>query len=283
MTNKTSGQPCNPTKANAEKIKIFPASNAWNKNISKNMVDADSDQIISAFATDTLRIDLSIPYLVVCGNEPKINIRFSDSPDESDPGPYPIPLSAPIEGNGEGDSHIISVDIENRMLYELFNAKVDGDGWLASSGAIFNLKSNKLRPDNWVSADAAGLPILPGLLRYEEILTGKIDHAIRFTLKHSIIKPAHIEPARHHINVSSGGISTLPFGGRIRLKANYNIKKFSAANKIILKAMKKYGLILADGGANLFITGAPDERWDNDDLQNLRQLKGSDFEVVKIN
>lgn len=286
MTNSSAGSPCNPTKANAEKIGIFPASSPWNKNISKNAVDPDSDQIITAFSSDSLRADFGnefgIPYVVVCGNEPKINIRFTDYPEESDPGPYPIPLNAPIEGNGGGDSHVISVDIENRRLYELFNAKVDGDSWLASCGAIFDLKTNKLRPDDWVSADAAGLPVFPGLIRYEEILAGKIDHAIRFTLRYTMIKPAHIKPARHHSSGCTGGIHSLPFGGRLRLKADYNIKKFSPAARIILTAMKKYGLILADGGANLFISGSPDERWNADDLQQLRQVKGADFEVVKM-
>ena len=276
--------PCNPTRANAEKTRIFPANNYWNKNISKSPVHVDSSRIISAFESIKITSDFGteygIPYTVVCGNEPKINVRFSDYPDESDPGPYPIPLNAPIEGNGgEGDRRVISIDIENRLLYELFHAKIDGDGWLASNGAIFNLKSNKLRPDNWVSTDLAGLPVFPGLVRYEEILIGKIDHALRFTLNSSIIKAAHIEPARHHPSTSGG---ELPLGARIRLKSNYSIRKFSSINKIILNAMKKYGLILADSGADLFFSGAPDDRWDDDDLANLRQVKGSDFEVLQF-
>ncbi len=286
MTTKSLGLPCEPTKANAEKMRIFPANNYWNKNISKYPADQDSNQIILAFENSVLRPDFGngfgIPYVVVCGKEPKLNVRFSDNPDESDPGPYAIPLNAPIEGNGADDSHVISIDIENGILYELFNAQVEGTGWVASCGAIFKLNSNKLRPDNWVSTDAAGLPVFPGLVRYEEILKGKIDHALRFTLKSSNIKPAHIEPARHHIN-STGGENSLPFGARIRLKANYNLKKFSSTNQVILKAMKKYGLILADAGSNLFFSGAPDDRWDSDDLQKLTQIKGSDFEVVKFN
>jgi hypothetical protein len=280
----TNNGDCIPTKANAEKIKIFPANNYWNKIISKAPVHPNSPEIISLFENVTLRADFGeeygIPYTVVCGNEPKINVTFTQYPDESDPGPYPIPITAPIEGDGTGDAHVISVDIENRVLYELFNARVDGTGWVADCGAMFKLNSNKMRPDNWVSADAAGLPIFPGLVRYDEINTGKIDHAIRFTLNSSNIRPAHIEPARHHIQ-ASGNENGLPFGAKIRLKSGFNIRKFSKTNQIILKAMKKYGLILADVGSDLFISGAKDERWD-DDLIKLNQLKGSDFEVVNF-
>ena len=198
-------------------------------------------------------------------------------------GPFPIPLTAPIEGNGVGDAHVIAVDIENNKLYELFNAHVNGNRWDASSGAVFDFKSNSLRPDGWTSADAAGLPIFPGLVRYEEILKGVIDHPIRFTLPSAKVKPAYIHPARHKVNSTGGQYSSLPFGARIRLKANFDISSYSATNKIILTAMKKYGLILADIGSNLYITGSPDERWNNSDLQKLGQVHGSDFEVVKFN
>jgi hypothetical protein len=191
-------------------------------------------------------------------------------------------LNAPIEGNGTGDSHVIAVDIENGYLYELFNAHVNGNHWDASSGAVFNLNANTLRPEGWTSADAAGLPIFPGLVRYDEIVKGVIDHPIRFTLNSSLVKPSYIYPARHKVN-SSGDTFTLPFGARIRLKASFNISGYSAVNQIILKAMKKYGLILADIGSNLYISGTPDERWNNEDLRKLGQLKGSDFEVVKFN
>ncbi len=283
---------CTATKAAAENIPVFPSDNPWNKDISASPVDPYSAQIIAGFSSNVIKADfgsglwegapIGIPYVVVCGNQSTIPVVFTDYGDESDPGPYPIPLNAPIEGNGEGDAHVVAVDIEKGMLYELFNAHVNGSKWNASSGAIFNLKSNTMRKEGWTSADAAGLPIFPGLVRYDEIVKGVIDHPIRFTLNSSLVKPAYIYPARHKVN-SSGGQYSLPFGARIRLKADFNIGSYSAANQIILKAMKKYGLILADIGSNLYISGAPDSRWKNDDLRKLGQLHGSDFEVVQFN
>jgi hypothetical protein len=283
---------CTATKAAAENIQLFPADNPWNKDISASPIDPYNTQIISGISSPVIKADfgsglwqgapIGIPYTVVCGNQPRIPVNFTDYGDESDAGPYPMPLTAPIEGNGSGDAHVIAVDIENKILYELFYARVNGNHWDASSGAIFNLNSNQLRPDTWTSADAAGLPIFPGLVRYDEIVKGEIDHPIRFTLTSSNVKPAYIFPARHKVN-SSGGQYSLPFGARIRLKANFDISTYSATNQIILRAMKKYGLILADIGSNLYITGAPDERWNNNDLQKLGQVHGSDFEVVKFN
>lgn len=288
----TGNTSCTATKANAENIQVFPADNPWNKDISTSAVDPFNTQIIAGIAGNVIKADfgsglwngapIGIPYIVVCGNQPMTTIFFTDYGDESDPGPYPIPLTAPIEGNGVGDSHVIAVDIENKKLYELFYAHVNGNRWDASSGAVFNLNSNQLRPETWTSADAAGLPIFPGLVRYEEILKGEIDHPIRFTLTSNNVKPAYIHPARHKVN-STGGQYSLPFGARIRLKASFDISGFSATNQVILRAMKKYGLILADIGSNLYISGAPDERWNNNDLRNLGQLHGSDFEVVQFN
>jgi hypothetical protein len=286
------GTTCTATKTAAENIQIFPVDNPWNKDISASPVDPYNTQIIAAISSPAIKADfgsglwqgvpIGIPYVVVCGNQPKIAINFTDYGDESDPGPYPIPLNAPIEGNGNGDSHVIAVDVENKMLYELFYAHVNGNRWDASSGAVFNLSSNQMRPETWTSADAAGLPIFPGLVRYDEIIKGEIDHPIRFTLTSNNVKPAYIYPARHKVN-SSGGQYSLPFGARIRLKASFDISGYSATNQVILRAMKKYGLILADIGSNLYITGAPDERWNNSDLQKLGQVHGSDFEVVKFN
>ncbi|MEO7984265.1 MAG: hypothetical protein ABI688_09300 [Bacteroidota bacterium] len=283
---------CSATKTAAENIQFFPADNPWNQDISSSPVDPFNTQIIAGISAPGIKADfgsglwqgapIGIPYIVVCGNQPKTPVNFVDYGDESDPGPYPMPLSAPIEGNGNGDSHVIAVDVENKKLYELFNAHVNGNHWDASSGAVFDLQSNQLRPETWTSADAAGLPIFPGLVRYDEILKGEIDHPIRFTLTSNNVKPAYINPARHKVS-STGGQYSLPFGARIRLKASFNISSFSATNQVILRAMKKYGLILADIGSNLYITGAPDERWDNSDLQRLGQVKGSDFEVVKFN
>jgi hypothetical protein len=286
------GPNCTATKAAAENISIFPSDNPWNLDISSAPVDPFNTQIIASISSPAIKADfgsgtwqgapIGIPYIVVCGNTTRTAINFVDYGDESDPGPYPIPLTAPIEGNGNGDAHVIAVDIENKMLYELFNAHVNGSHWDASSGAVFNLNSNQIRPETWTSADAAGLPIFPGLVRYEEILKGEIDHPIRFTLTSNNVKPAYIYPARHKVN-SSGGQYSLPFGARIRLKANFDISSYSTTNQIILRAMKKYGLILADIGSNLYITGTPDERWNNTDLQKLGQIHGSDFEVVKFN
>lgn len=289
---------CNAVKASAENIAIFPAGNAWRQDISSSTLDPYSTQIIATISTASIKADfgsglwegapIGIPYTVVCGKQAKYAVTFRANDydgnygDESDAGPYPIPLNAPIEGNGEGDSHVIAVDVEHKILYELYNASVGSGGWQASSGAVFDLTSNALRSNGFTSADAAGLPIFPGLVRYEEILKGEIDHPIRFTLNSSKVKPAYIAPATHKVN-SSGGQYSLPFGAKIRLKAGFNISSYSETNQIILKAMKTYGLILADIGSNLYITGAPDDRWSNDDLRLLGNLKGSDFEVIKFN
>jgi hypothetical protein len=292
------GNACIATKADAESMMIFPADNPWNKDISTEPVDPGSSQILDPYASTGIKADfgsglwlgapIGIPYVVVCGNQSKTeviwraNSRDGNYGDESDPGPYAIPLSAPIEGNGEGDSHVIAVDKENGLLYELYNASLNGNHWEASSGAIFDLNSNKVRTEGWTSADAAGLPIFPGLVRYEEILKGEIDHAIRFTLASSNVKPAYIYPARHKVN-SKGGQYSLPFGARIRLKAGFNISGYPPNLQVILRAMKKYGLILADIGSNMYISGAPDERWNNDELRQLGNISANNFEVVKFN
>lgn len=289
---------CSSTIADAENIEIFPADNAWNQDVSALPADPYSDQIIAGFSSSSLKADfgsglwdnapIGIPFVVVCGNQTKTNVTFRSNNydgnygDESDAGPYAIPLNAPIEENGNGDSHVIAVDKDNGVLYELYNASVNGNHWEASSGAIYNLKSDVLRTDGWTSADAAGLPIFPGLVRYEEVLKGTIDHAIRFTLSSSNVKPAYISPARHKVN-SSGGVYSLPFGAKIRLKKDVDITGFSPRLQVILNAMKKYGLILADIGSNIYISGAPDERWDNDELHQLGNIKASSFEVVKFN
>lgn len=289
---------CNASKTSVENIAVFPADNPWNQDVSTAYIDPYNAQIISAIGSYSLKADfgsgtwngmpIGIPYTVVCGAEQKRSVTFRASSydgnygDESDAGPYAVPLNAPIEGNGTGDAHVISVDQESGVLYELYNAGLINGHWEASSGAIFNLRSNALRPDTWTSADAAGLPIFPGLVRYDEIVKGVIDHPIRFTLTKGNVKPAYIFPARHKVN-STGGQYSLPFGARLRLKQNVDISGYSTTNKIILTALKNYGLILADIGTNLYISGAPDERWNNDDLRQLQQIKGSDFEVVKFN
>jgi hypothetical protein len=279
-------------------ITIFPADNAWNQDISGLLADPSSSQILAPYATAGIKADfgsglwdnapIGIPFVVVCGSQKKLPIVFrangndGNYGDESDPGPYPIPLNALIEGNGQGDSHVLVVDKDNEMLYELYNASVNGDHWEASSGAVFNLMSDQQRPDGWTSADAAGLPIFPGLVKYDEVASGAIHHAIRFTLTSPNVKPAYISPATHKVN-SSGGQYSIPFGGKIRLKANFDISGFSTTDQVILTALKKYGLILADIGSNMYISGAPDERWNNDDLQQLNKVKASDFEIVIVN
>jgi len=298
-TTNNNGNTCNVQLADAENIEIFPADNPWNQDVSSSAVDPNSSQIIANFNSSKLKADfgsglwdnapIGIPYTVVCGSQPKVSVTFrANSNDgnygsESDPGPYPIPSNAPIEGNGQGDSHVLVVDKDNDMLYELYNASYTNGQWQASSGAIFNLASDALRPDGWTSADAAGLPIFPGLVRYEEVLKGTIDHAIRFTLQSANVKPnSYILPARHGVG-SSGGQYSLPFGAKLRLKANFDISGYSANLQVLLTAMKKYGIILADIGSNMYISGAPDDRWDNDDLQKLGQIAASNFEVIKMN
>jgi hypothetical protein len=294
----TTGTNCSAIPSDILHITIFPADNAWNQDISALQADPSSSQILAPYATAGIKADfgsglwdnapIGIPFVVVCGSQQKLPIVFrangnaGNYGDESDPGPYPVPLNAPIEGNGQGDSHVLVVDKDNEMLYELYNASVNGDHWEASSGAIFNLMSNQQRPDGWTSADAAGLPIFPGLVKYDEVASGAIHHAIRFTLTSPNVKPAYISPATHKVN-SSGGQYSIPFGGKIRLKANFDISGFSTTDQVILTALKKYGLILADIGSNMYISGAPDERWNNDDLQQLGKVKASDFEVVKVN
>jgi hypothetical protein len=289
---------CSAKIADVENIEIFPANNAWNQDVSALPVDPYSSQIIAGFSSSSLKADfgsglwdnapIGIPFVVVCSGQAKVNVTFRANDydgnygDESDAGPYPIALNAAIEGDGSGDAHVIAVDKDNDILYELYNASVNGSHWEASSGAVYNLKSNALRPNGWTSADAAGLPIFPGLVRYEEVLKGTIDHAIRFTLNSSNVKPAYISPARHSVN-SSGGQYSLPFGAKIRLKKDFDISRFSPKLQVILNAMKKYGLILADIGSNMYISGAPDSRWDNDDLHQLGNIKASSFEVVKFN
>jgi len=289
---------CTATSSDILQLTIFPTDNAWNQDISALPVDPSSTTILNAYATAGLKADfgsgtwnnapIGIPFVVVCGNQQKFPVIYrangydGNYGDESDPGPYPIPLNAPVEGNGQGDSHVLAVDKDHGMLYELYNANVNGDHWEASSGAVFNLASDQLRPDGWTSADAAGLPIFPGLVKYDEVASGTIHHAIRFTLASANVKPSYISPATHKVN-SGGGLYSIPFGGKIRLKAAFDISSYPANDQVILKALKKYGLILADIGSNMYISGAPDERWNNNELQQLGNVKASDFEVVVTN
>jgi hypothetical protein len=269
-------------------FRIFPADNAWNTDISANESDPNSDILIKSIGKDVhLHPDfgtvwegspIGIPYNIVGPNQKLVNISFRYN-SESDPGPYPIPPDANIEAGS--DRHVLVLDTSANKLYELFDAVKNSDNtWNAGSGAIFDLKSNQLRPDTWTSADAAGLPILPGLVRYEEVVEkGVIDHALRFTVQNS--RNAFIHPATHGASNSSS-VNLPPMGMRVRLKAGFDISTFSPHVQVILKALKKYGMFVADNGSNWYISGAPDPRWDDDELGQLKTIAGSNFEVVKM-
>ena len=271
----------------------FPADNAWNQDISAAAVDPNSDAIINFigpsvgmhpdFGSGTYGgSTIGIPYMVVGSSQSLVNINFTAYGNESDPSPMPIPANAPIEGApNPGDQHVLVIDNGNCFLYELYGAAVNGDGsWNADSAAVWDLTADEQRPWTWTSADAAGLPIFPGLVRYDEVASGKIQHAIRFTLPQS--RAAMVPPASHWAANSSDPTAP-PMGMKLRLKANYDISGFSTNVRVILTAMKKYGLIMADNGSAMYISGAPDDRWDNNDLHNLSQVPASAFEVVKMN
>ena len=267
-----------------------PGDNVWNVPVDTLPVDASSSAYIATIGADrpvhpdfgsgTWKGEpIGIPYATVPGNQPKVAVTF-DYDDESDPGPYPIPTDAPIEGGpgSSGDRHVLVLERDSCILYEMFDAHPQVDGsWQAGSGAVFDLNSNELRPAGWTSADAAGLPILAGLVRYDEVATGEITHALRFTAPQT--RDGYIWPARHEASDLTG-MQYPPMGQRFRLKADVDISGFSPEVQVILRAMKKYGIILADNGSAWFVSGVTDERWDNDDLHDLHQLHGSDFEAV---
>lgn len=271
---------------------MFPADNIWNTPIDTLPIAARSADFIATIGPDTgLHPDfgsgtwdggpIGIPFVIVPGTQPLVPIFF-DYDDESDPGPYPIPPDAPIEGGAQsdGDRHILIVDRDRCMLTEIYDAHRQADGsWRAGSGAVFNLRSNALRPAGWTSADAAGLPMLPGLVRWDEVAAGALHHAIRFTASRT--RRATVWPARHFASSSSD--PTRPaMGERFRLKASFVTAGFPPRIRVILEAMKRYGLILADNGSNWYVSGVPDERWDNDELSILRELRGRDFEAVDV-
>jgi hypothetical protein len=278
----------------------FPASNAWNTDVSALPIDPNSDTLIASIGLTTgLHPDfgaglyngapIGIPYVVVAGTQPRVAINLLAYADESDPGPYPVPSDAPIEGAPatDGDRHVLVIDKDNNRLYELGRAFANANGsWNADIGAVFHLDSNTVRPGGqpgWTSADAAGLPIFPGLARYEEAALGPggIRHALRFTVQRS--RKAYVPPATHFAS-SSTSTGLPPMGMRVRLKASYVIPStFSAETRALLTAMKTYGMIVADNGSNWFLSGAPDSRWNNDALTSeLAQVKGSNFEVLRM-
>jgi hypothetical protein len=269
-------------------VQIFPSDNAWNTDISKEPVDPNSANLIASIGNDiNLHPDfgtvwegepIGIPYNVVNGSQTKVDVSFY-YPEESDPGQYPIPPDALIEAGS--DKHILVIDKDNKKLYEIYDAtKKSDNSWDAGSGAIFDLNSNALRPDYWTSADAAGLPIFPGLVRYDEVVEkGEINHALRFTV--SKTSNAFVYPATHGASSSTDG-NLPPMGMRVRLKADFDISGFSPHIQVILKALKTYGMFVADNGSNWYISGSPDSRWNDEELGELKEISGNNFEVVKM-
>jgi hypothetical protein len=269
---------------------LFPADNPWNRDISHDPVAANSDAIVNYINRGGTQLGFAfghyliygIPYNVVSGSQPKVETTFTNYAGQSDPGPYPIPPDALVEGLGQvvSDRHLIVVDKDNCILYEMYDAQKDALGWSGKAGAIYNLRSNVLRPPNWTSADAAGLPIFPGLLRYEEVSTGVINHALRFVVANNISQARYIYPARHYQG-SNLDPSAPPMGTRIRLKASFDLSRFTGHTRVILEALKKYGMILADESQNSWtLWGTSSGSWDRQNLEQLRQVPGSAFEVV---
>jgi hypothetical protein len=268
---------------------VFPKDNAWNQRVDRLPVHPNSAAIVRSIGlTDTMHADfgsglweggpIGIPFVTVGGAQPKVPVSF-DYADESDGGRYPIPPGVPIEGGrgSGGDRHVIVVDRSRCRLYELFAAYPRAGGWTAGSGAIWNLRSNRLRPRGWTSADAAGLPILPGLARYEEVKRGRIDHALRFTAERT--RQAFVYPARHFAsNLTDPDLPAM--GQRLRLRRGYDISRLPRQARIVLTALKRYGMILADNGSSWYVSGAPSPGWDNDQLHALHGVPGSAFEVV---
>jgi hypothetical protein len=265
---------------------IFPAGNSLNRDISRAPVDANSARYIEAIgAGGHLHADFGtnpsygIPYAVVGARQPKVPIRFSEYGAESDPGPYPIPPAAPVEGAGEeGDRHLLVLQKGSCRLYELYAARRLAGGWEAASGAVFNLRSNALRPEGRTSADAAGLPIFPLLVRYPEVRSGQIDHALRVTVART--QRGYIHPATHFAS-SDSDPSLPPMGLRLRLKAGFSLSGYHGQALIVLRALKRYGLIVADNGSSWYVTGAPDPRWRDEDLDQLKRVPGAAFEAVQ--
>ncbi|MBX3014684.1 MAG: hypothetical protein KF832_24400 [Caldilineaceae bacterium] len=271
---------------------LFPADHIWNTPIDQLPLDPNSAAYVNTIGTErTMHADfgageweggpIGIPFITVPGNQSPVAVTFAYA-DESDPGPYPVPTNAPVEGGptSAGDRHVLLLDQDQCQLYELYAAYPQADGsWTAGSGAIFDLSSYALRPDGWTSADAAGLPILPGLVRYEEVASGEIRHAIRFTAPQT--QRAYVWPARHYAS-SRTEPQYPPMGQRFRLRADFDLSSFAPPVQVILRAMQRYGIILADNGSAWYLSGAPDERWDNDLLQELHRIRGRDFEAVDV-
>jgi hypothetical protein len=268
---------------------MFPANNPWNEKVNTLAVRADSARLVGVISSTGAKTKLhpdfggagayGIPFKVVPANQPKVPIHFTAYGDESDPGPYPIPANAPIEGGASstGDRHVLVVQQGSCHLYELGRAFWRGNYWDATVGVNWNLKSNALRPAGWTSADAAGLPILPGLVRYAEVAAGHIDHALRFTVAKT--QAGYILPATHWAS-DSRDTTLPPMGLRLRLKASFSLAPYHGQSLVILKALKTYGMIVADNGSSWYISGGVDTRWNDDDLNQLKGVPGSAFEAV---
>jgi hypothetical protein len=280
-----------PRLAGAPGCPVFPATSPWNLRVDRLPVARDSARVVAAIGRDDrLHADfgsglwkgapIGIPITLVPGTQPKIRVAFKYA-SESDKGPYPIPRNVAIEGGrrSDGDRHAVIVDRDRCKLYELFALRPKpGGGWRAGSGAIWDLRSNRLRPQGWTSADAAGLPILPGLARYEEVARGRIEHAFRFTVSRT--RRAYVWPARHYASELDDP-SLPPMGLRFRLERSYPIRGFPRQARIVLRALKEYGMMVADNGSDWFVSGAPHPKWSNEQLHTLHRVPGSAFEVVE--
>ncbi len=278
------------TNASLNGRQIFLSDSPWNTPVDTADVDPNSDAIIANIgANDEFHPDFGanwnggpfgIPYVVVDGNQPLVSMSFGYD-DESDPGPYPIPPNAPIEGgaNSSGDRHVLVVDEDNWVLYEIFDAHRQGSGWYAGSGAVWDMNTNHYRPAGWTSADAAGLPILAGLVRYDEVEAGAINHALRFTV--NVTRKAYIFPASHWASNNTDPLRP-PMGMRVRLKASFDISGYPPQAQVVLAALKKYGMMVADNGSDWYVSGTADARWDDDQINTLKQLRGSNFEVIEM-
>ena len=263
---------------------VFPADNPWNRDVSADPVDPRSDAYIASMNGGSRFLhpdfgsnpDYGIPWTSVPGTQPRVPMSFVYA-DESDPGPYPFPPDAPIEAGG--DRHVLVLDRDACKLYETFDSHYQGSGWRCGSGAVFDLRSNALRPDTWTSADAARLPILPGLVRRDEVKAGEIRHALRFTVQRT--QRAFVHPATHFAS-SSTDPDRPPMGLRVRLKASYDLSRFHGDARVILSALKRYGMFVADNGSDWFISGESNRAWEDDDLDQLKTVPGSAFEVVRL-
>ena len=283
-----------------EHLQIFPPDNPWHEDISSRPVARDSDAIIGSIGREgTLGYNLDMNFVLVPGTQPRVPVRITDYPQESDPGPFPVPENAPIENwplahnedygalpgpqttlaefqrKGTGDRHLIIVDPANSRLHEFWQARLTDQGWQASQASTFDLSSNAMRPHGWTSSDAAGLPIFPSIVRYDEVARGRIDHALRVTVRRS--RRAYVYPARHFASRNSD--SSLPrMGERLRLKRSVDVSGFPHDARVVLEALQTYGMLVADNGSNWLISIAPDRRFKG--LKALSRIKGSDFEVI---